>query len=107
MLHYAVWEMLGGLSDSRKRELRNEFIQSLLMNTLAAVQQQLFQNPSDELKRAAWPGINVSDLQVLSWLYHHCPPKGRRLIEQLANRDLYKRVLVVSRDKRKDLWQKA
>src|SRR5258708_2553616 len=106
-LCYAVWEMLGGLSDSRKRELRNEFIQSLLMNTLAAVQQQLFQNPSDELKRAAWPGINVSDLQVLSWLYHHCPPKGRRLIEQLANRDLYKRVLVVSRDKRKDLWQKA
>ncbi len=108
MLHHAVWEMFQNLDDSDKHALKEEFIGLLLTNTLPAVQQQLFEgSTSEEMKRAAWPGINVSDLQVLSWLYQHCSAKGKRLIEHLANRMLYKRVLVVSREKRRDLWQKA
>ncbi|MGA2328392.1 MAG: HD domain-containing protein [Bryobacteraceae bacterium] len=108
MLHHAVWEMLQNLSEAARRDLKEELITLLVTNTLPAVQQELFEGvASQEMERAAWPGINVSDLQMLSWLYQHSGPKGKRLIEDLANRKLYKRVLVVSKEKRKDLWQKA
>jgi HD superfamily phosphohydrolase/tRNA A-37 threonylcarbamoyl transferase component Bud32 len=108
MLHHAVWDMLQDFSEAARRELKEELIALLVTNALPEVQRELFEGAaSEEMKRAAWPGINVSDLQMLSWLYQRASAKGRRLIEDLANRNLYKRVLVVSKEKRKDLWQKA
>lgn len=137
MLHHAVWDMLSrprerltplaeelnrlseelksilrqdfeDVSESTRKALREEFINVILKNRLPAAQQELFKETSNEgMKQALWPGINISDLQLLAWLWQKCRARGKRLIEAVAVRTLFKRVLVVSKEKNKEIWSKA
>ena len=59
------------------------------------------------MKMPTWPGINSADLRMLGWIWQGCDAKCRILIQDLAVRELYKRVAVVSQDGNEDLWQRA
>ncbi len=108
MLHHAAWDMLARVREDQQSALRAGFIQLILKNRLPSVQQDLFSKPeTHELKHQLWPGINLADLQVLSWLWHTSGTAGKSLIEGLSSRRLYRRALVVSQSKRKDLWNRA
>lgn len=137
MLHRAVWDMLArstqergsptgemesssygsrsifdqefqDIPDSTKKKLREGFMDTILKNKLPAAQQELFEESKNQgMKLPLWPGINIADLQVLAWLWRQCGDRGRRLLEALAGRSLYKRVLVISKEKSKDIWSKA
>src|SRR5207302_1479572 len=46
--------------------------------------------------RPQWSTLNHADLRALEWLHERTSDTGRRLVELLATRRLYKRVFVAS-----------
>ena len=137
MIHHAAWQMLSrtvnrkdplateieslrdelknilrkeyeDVPDATKKELRRKLIDLILRNQLPTVQQDLFREANtEEMQQALWPGITMADLQILAWLWRGCAERARRLLEALALRKLYKRVLVVSKEKNREIWSKA
>lgn len=97
IIHRAVWEI-----KRRDSDFRQEFITLLLDNKLPAIQASLFAT-TDEYNRPTWPGIAPTDLQILIWIWGLTSPAGKRLIECLIDRKLFKRALVVAGGKHLDL----
>lgn len=56
--------------------------------------------------RPQWSTLNHADLSALEWLHGRTTETGKRLVEMLATRKLYKRVLVASAGKEKELWER-
>jgi HD superfamily phosphohydrolase len=52
-----------------------------------------------------WSSLNHSDMLALIWLHKRTSELGRRLIEALAKRELYKRVFVISAGQEPGLWK--
>lgn len=57
------------------------------------------------LVKPQWSNISHSDMLALTWLHERTSEVGRRLIETLAKRELYKRVFVISCVQEPSLWK--
>jgi len=100
MIHRAVWEM-----PKRGTLFRAEFMAVLLAHKLPPIQATLFIE-AEEYNRPTWPGIAPTDLQILQWIWTNTSTSGRQLIDNLIERKLFKRALVVAGSKHRDLIKK-
>lgn len=112
MLHRVVWEWLETIVPDWEPK-RTEFHMFLLWQGLpAAKQTSLFQEQQDnkqalsESQPVSWSQVNRGDREVLLWLYARTTEAGRRIIEELLGRRLYKRVAVISNRHNVGLWTK-
>jgi hypothetical protein len=97
MVHRSVWEIC-----ERGSEFRSQFITLLLDNKLPQIQPTFFAETS-QYDRPIWPGVAPTDLQMLLWIWEKTSLAGRRLIENLIDRKLFKRAFVVSGEKHNEL----
>jgi HD superfamily phosphohydrolase len=123
MLSHAVWNMLGqtlsstsmDLEETRdgtrspKDKLKQDFRRLVLSNQFPPLQRHLFgsDKQTESMNTPTWPGINSADLRMLGWIWQGCDKKGRTMLDDLADRRLYKRVVVISQEGRDDLWARA
>lgn len=110
MLHRAIWEILYGekIEDRRSKgftELREELFNYVSGLPEKNRQETLFAvKESKGLKIA--PRLAASDYNMIAWLYDRTNTTGRKLLEMICERKLFKRIMVISGRKNPDLWDK-
>lgn len=111
MLHRALWEAIPKW-DRRSKEYR-DFKEAFFAEVggqgrlihRSATQGNLFVDQTTRKLIAETPQLAVSDYNMLCWLYEKTTADGKRLIEMLCRRDLFKRLLVVSHRRNSALWE--
>lgn len=111
MLHRAVWEALPS-GDRRSKEYQ-EIKKALLheISTLSHIQEytgvqiDLFSEGRTS-RLPSTPQLSPADVQMLSWIYERTSKSGKKLLEMLCDRLLFKRLLVVSQRKNPTLWDR-
>jgi len=104
MLHRAVWEMQEH-GKASKEALREQFFEEIDAHVLGtAGTPTLF--PLESALWGAGGEVQIRDLATVNWIGKHSSPAGRELVEAMARRDLFKRVLVLSHASSEDseLW---
>jgi hypothetical protein len=108
MLHRMVWEALvrSYTDDVSKEKFRSEFRQFVRLEGHKATQQHaLFslEQPGNYISQ-----IQYGDLAMLNWIATRAKRVGAEFVELLAARKLFKRVLVLSKERTPDraLWEK-
>jgi HD superfamily phosphohydrolase len=101
MLHRAVWECRrqsfpGPKGDSK---LRKAFMDRFF--GAAVTKSMLEEGNLNELTQ-----VLPSDRDALDWIYNRSNEKGKELILALNERQLFKRFVVLSASKTRDIWQK-
>jgi HD superfamily phosphohydrolase len=109
MLHRAVWEALPK-TDRRSSEyqlLKEQFFDEVLQESGIVdrknIQATLFKEKS-LIKKT--PQLNIADYEMLSWIYQKSSNSGKKLLEMICERDIFKRLLVLSESKNHPLWEK-
>jgi len=111
MLHRAVWEAIPKV-DRRSREYK-EFQLEFLNETLTfsrtikgkPEQAELFKKKRINALLEA-PQLSLNDYLTLLWIYEKTTDAGKRLIEMICKRNIFKRLLVISERKNPSLWDK-
>jgi HD superfamily phosphohydrolase len=107
MLHRAAWEAIreaiatGDRRSGAYKVFRKAFQQQALHIGEAAGGELPF--PKDGI--VASPQMAISDYNMLRWLYDRTSSNGKKLLELLCNRELFKRLAVVSPKGNLDLWK--
>jgi HD superfamily phosphohydrolase len=111
MLQRAVWEWLR--EDKRNNDTKKtELHQFLLKRSRGRQLSMLDTEPStrrDEFEPSIhpeWSQIHAGDRAMLSWIHEKTSRTGKRLLEMLAKRSLYKRIAVISETKNPLLWKR-
>lgn len=109
MLHRAAWETLPSKDrrSSEYRSFQNEFYDEVLKHAPRGqyITGQLgFFPPKTELLET--PQLSQNDWSILSWMHSKTSPAGKKLIEMICERVLFKRVIVISHRKNPKLWDK-
>lgn len=104
MLHRAVWEGLPPRSQRTAVKTYKEQLFEFALRTRekTGVQKELF--ASDQQPVPLLSQVLPPDREMMEWLADRTSPTGRRLLEMLAGRDLFRRILVVSKLKSGRLW---
>jgi HD superfamily phosphohydrolase/serine/threonine protein kinase len=104
MLHRAVWEGLPKSSQRRQwNEYRKELIDFVLRrDSFVIMQKDLFQN---KLEFEHLSQVLPPDREMIEWLAAHTSKRGQQLLEMLVGRQLFSRVLVISRSKSQKVWE--
>ena len=110
MLHMMVWTMLESAKDKRA-ELRDAFRRFVMPKAVAGVQ-QLFAGGAADLGGTRIRDVcqvQQGDLAVLEWIVERSGGVGQEFVALLRKRKLFKRILVLSREKAADgrLWDRA
>jgi len=107
MFHRALWDAMRW-SDKRAREyqeFRQEFEEYILGAGMAKSRQLgLFA----EEKQSELPvpvQLVQADYAMLAWVYERTSAEGKRLLDMLVKRNLFKRLIVISSAKKRSLWQ--
>lgn len=114
MLHRAVWEALPKTKRTSKEyrefkeELFNEILKEsgLIKNIQKDIQKSFFKEEKKTTVLSETPQLTISDYQMLSWIYQKSSDSGKKLLEMICERNLFKRLLVVSESKNPNLWEK-
>jgi HD superfamily phosphohydrolase len=97
------------LHDQFKNELY-DFVLQRSTSSASRAQGGLFETPSEPLRHVGnavqpqWSVLGYSDLLALEWLYGKTSDVGKRLLEGLTTRQLYKRIFVVAASRDATLW---
>lgn len=112
MLHRAAWEAIPSV-DKRTREYQEfseafwaEIVQEGRIGRRTPPDGYLFASDIRSALPAETPQIAVSDYELLCWLHHRSSKRGCQLIEMIARRKLFKRLLVVSARRNMQLWER-
>lgn len=109
MLHRAIWEALPSTDRRSKeyREFRNQFYDEIISYGFRSkkrpVQEKLFKR---DLRLTETPQLSRNDYEILNWIYRKTSDSGKKLVEMLCERKLYKRLIVISHRKNSKLWDK-
>ena len=103
MLHRAIWE---GLPDRSQRAAykayREKFLERVQHpNSLGGGQEDFFQH---EITFPGLSQVQPPDLKMLEWMSTRTSKSGVRLLEMLAGRELFRRILVLSKAKSPGIW---
>jgi HD superfamily phosphohydrolase len=111
MLQRAVWEWLS--EDKRNNDTKKtELHQFLLKRARGRQLSMLDDDPSPRKEEfepsihPEWSQIHAGDRAMISWVHSKTSRTGKRLLEMLARRSLYKRVAVISETKNPLLWKR-
>jgi len=85
MIHQAVWEVFYEEPRKNKGEIKKE-LHDFIIKNLEAPQQF------------------SSDYQTLDWLEKNTSESGKRLLEMIQKRKIFKRLLVISKKENPDIW---
>lgn len=104
MLHRAIWEGLPERSQRvASKTYRDEFIQRVLHpDSLGGEQEDFFET------QITFPGLSQvqpPDLKMLEWMATRTSNSGARLLEMLAGRELFRRILVLSKARSNRVWE--
>jgi len=101
------------LNDKLKHEFQDFVLQkSDVDKTRAIGQSNLFELSREGFSgqightmKPEWSNLNHTDIIALEWFYIRTSDVGKQLIDAIAKRKLYKRVLVISSYQEPDLWK--
>ena len=100
MLHRVVWE---GLPERNQRTAYQAYRNDLVGYVLGMANQPgLFDR--DDIRFPKHSQVQPTDYEMLQWLTSKTSHEGRRLVSMLIGRDLFRRILVVSKRSRR-LWE--
>jgi HD superfamily phosphohydrolase len=106
MLHRAVWEsMLNSPPDKRTTEyqqIKESIFNEINDQVLSNGQPWLIESDKRNLKFTG--NMNPYDFKILSYFYEITSPGGKRLLEMICERKLYKRLYVTSAKKSEASW---
>jgi HD superfamily phosphohydrolase/predicted Ser/Thr protein kinase len=102
MLHRAVWESLPA---EYSPEAYREYYQSLISIAIIAKQEQLNLLSLSSVELQASTQLSLTDRQIIAWVYQKTNQAGRNLLKMLLERQLYKRLLIISSKKNPKLWE--
>jgi len=108
MLHRAIWEMLSGVEDRRSKtyaEIRDDLYEVVLGLSRNVNQEILFKEIQVKHVQTA-PRLSASDYNMISWVHHKTTEKGKKLLDMICERRLFKRIMVISGRKNPPLWEK-
>lgn len=111
MLHRAVWEALPVNTDRRSSEylkFKNEFTDNILSQCGAGTTKQLPLLTEAEDKEALFdaPQLSQTDFSMIKWISERTTQHSQQLLGMICQRQLYKRLLVISHTKNRHLWDK-
>ncbi len=104
MLHRAIWEALAELELTEKKgpnNIKSDFLKFILTEKRDK-QVGLFELTQETSFK--FSQIASSDLRIMNWVSNFTTPAGKILLNMLINRQLYKRILVISQ-KNHSLWE--
>jgi len=107
MLHRAVWELLPS-TDRKSKEYR-EIQKSVLDNILREANVEAIGSLFPEFRISGLPEapqLARTDFMMLAWIYEKTSDAGKNLLEMICERELFKRIIVISSRKNSDLWEK-
>jgi HD superfamily phosphohydrolase len=110
MLHRSVWEWLREdkrNNDSKKTELHQFVLKRSRGRQLSMLDDEPIRG-REEFEPSIhpeWSQIHAGDRAMLTWLHDKTSRTGKRLLEMLARRSLYKRIAVISETKNPPLWK--
>ena len=110
MLHRATWEILLSkkIEDRRSKsyaELREDLLAEVLGRAATGRPEMLFEDMQPKGFSVA-PRLAASDYNMIAWLYDRTSATGKKLLEMICERKLFKRIMVISGRKNPDLWEK-
>lgn len=112
MLHRAVWETIPD-SDKRHRDYKDfsealwsEIIQEGRVGNRQTPPGYLFVDNTHAALPAETAQIAVSDYEILCWIHSRANERGKKLINMISRRQLFKRLLVISARKNQALWER-
>lgn len=105
MLHRAIWETISTTYSSiaGSKTLRTEFIEHFIQTEKAVTIPMQFKG-IDVQKLKLLTQVLPSDREVLQWIHDRTSKAGGKILHMINNRELFKRVLVISSSKNKRLW---
>ncbi len=105
MLHRAIWEMLREKYSKRdgKKILQKEFTDRFI-RTERLERVELKMPSSEESSLSILTQLLPADREVLQWISDRTNKAGSELIRMLNERQLYKRILVLSEKRNQPLW---
>jgi HD superfamily phosphohydrolase len=95
MIHRAVWEAMSAVAWRDRGEAKKELYKVILQNELPTIQHTLF-GEDGRTARPIWPGMSLTDLQMLLWVRGKTSDAGAKLLDCLIDRILYKRALLIT-----------
>jgi len=108
MLHRAVWEALSKESTNKNGEI------TLRNSLLTEIRRQLYAESNtlndktlfpDKLVLAEVPQLTLGDYQMLQWIGKVTSKSGQQLLKMICERNLFKRLKVLSYRRESDLWE--
>lgn len=110
MLHRAIWEKLPYDDNTEKEEYLLAFTKFVLhKHQLRTIQNEL-EFPIDD--KTPYPDVTQvlpSDREMLEWCYDKTNDAGRELIRKIMDRQIFKRILVISEarngEKNEEIWE--
>jgi len=100
MLHRAVWEALPLIED-QTRDFKSEF-RKFILGLTETKEEGLF--PSQGTTLPVTTQLMSSDRKVIEWFFERTTQAGKELLKMISNRNLYKRILVISKMRSPNLW---
>jgi len=111
MLHQTVWEALEPAADRKSKEykdLHRSFLDEVMQQIRPQKVETLFPGYLPKklslLKEA--PQLAMTDHKMLEWIYEKTSTQGKKIIEMICIRRVFKRILVISGRKNRSLWKK-
>ena len=107
MLHRAVWEALHNNIEKGQNPdaLKKSFLEKIKMQIGSSKSTPELPGLS-KLELTESPQLTLSDYEMLVWLSTETNSKGFTLLKMLCERDLFKRLRVLSHRKEPELWDK-
>ncbi|MEK7152675.1 MAG: HD domain-containing protein, partial [Patescibacteria group bacterium] len=102
MLHRAVWESLSSRNERTALNKYKENLRSFVLSSDYTRQGDLFSQTKQQLPTSTQ--LSTTDKALLDWLADQTNKGGRELLGMIVSRNLYKRLLVVSKAKNSRLW---
>lgn len=93
LLHLAAAEILNNSDETKLDYLGNEFIKCAIFEKEIGDADWIEKKKQSKAIGSIHPG----DLRVLSWLWHHSNFLGKKAVENIINRNIFKRILTVYR----------
>jgi HD superfamily phosphohydrolase len=107
MLHRAVWEALPDTGDRRSAEYRNikeGIFKEINDQVMSEAQPWLMEVDSRNLNYTG--NMNPYDFKILSYFYGITTDTGKRLLEMICQRNLYKRLQIMSEKSNRNSWKR-
>lgn len=106
MLHRAIWESPSLLEDEESKEkYRKSFWEFWVGKKIESLQGDLFPETEEDLRLPDSTQLLPSDKAIIEWLYGKTTKVGKALLAMLEKRELYKRLLVISKQRDSKLWR--